>query len=167
MKSCSFLIFCLYILCSCSTTTYYVVRHAEKTSTDCTAPLAQLGFQRAEALKDSLLSKHVDSIFVSTCLRTQQTAQPLATAMGKTMIEFEPTTAKTDSLIRRLNKIRGKKVLIVGHANTIPAIILGLSGMTITPIADTDFDNLYTVRIRRFFGTTKTLVHTTYGVITN
>jgi bisphosphoglycerate-dependent phosphoglycerate mutase len=87
--------------------------------------------------------------------------------MGKTMIEFEPTTAKTDSLIRRLNKIRGKKVLIVGHANTIPAIILGLSGITITPIADTDFDNLYTVRIRRFFGTTKTLVHTTYGVITN
>ena len=167
MKSCLTFIFCISILCSCSTTTYYIVRHAEKTANDCTTPLAPLGFQRAEALKDSLLPKHIDSIFASTCLRTQQTAQPLATAMGISIITVEPTEAGTDILINRLNKIRGKKVLIVGHTNTVPAIILGLSGQTIAPIADTDFDNLFTVRIRRFFGTTNTLVHTTYGVITN
>jgi broad specificity phosphatase PhoE len=168
MKKSITLLFCICILCSCSTTRFYVVRHAEKTSNDCNSPLAQpQGFNRAEALKDSLLSKNVDSIFVSTCLRTQQTAQPLATARSITMIQFEPTPGQTQNLINRLKKIRGKNVLIVGHTNTVPSIVLELSGISITPIADTDFDNMYVVRIRRFLGINRQMVHTTYGVITN
>ena len=168
MKKSITILFCICSLFSCSTTRFYVVRHAEKTSNNCNAPLAQpQGFNRAGALKDSLLSKQVDSIFVSTCLRTQQTAQPLATAQSITMIQFEPTPDQTQSLISRLNKIKGKNVLIAGHTNTVPEIVLGLSGVTITPIADTDFDNMYIIRIRRSPNVSRTMTHITYGAITN
>jgi len=159
----------LCIIFSCSTTRYYVVRHAEKTSNDCNAPLLNPeGFQRANTLRDTLLSKGIDSIFVSICLRTQQTAQPLATALGISLIQFNTTNTMTDSLIRRLKKMRGKDILIVGHTNTVPAIVLGLSGVTINPIADSDFDNMFIIHVRRCFGNTRrSLRSTTYGVITN
>jgi len=162
-------IFLICLLSSCSTTRYYIVRHAEKTSNDCTAPLLQPeGFNRAQTLRDSLLSKHIDSIFVSTCLRTQQTAQPLATALTLTTIQFEPNPAQTQALISRLKKIRGKNMLVVGHTSTVPEIVLGLSGNSVAPITDTDFDNMYLVRIKRvLWSTNRTLIQSTYGVATN
>ena len=162
-------IFFICLFSSCSTTRYYVIRHAEKTSNDCTAPLLQpQGFNRAQTLRDSLLSKHIDSIFVSTCLRTQQTAQPLATALNLTMIQFDPSAAQTQVLLSRLKKIRGKNMLVVGHTSTVPEIVLGLSGSSIAPIADTDFDNMFLVRIKRvLWSTNRRLIQSTYGVPTN
>ena len=158
---------CLCILSSCSYTYYYVVRHAEKTLNDCNAPLkSPEGFNRANALRDTLLHKGIDSIFVSTCLRTQQTAQPLATALGINMIQFD--VANNTALIDRLKKIRGKDILVVGHTNTVPAVVLALSGVSINPISDSDYDNLYIIRIRRFlWTTTRSLQQTTYGAPTN
>jgi broad specificity phosphatase PhoE len=155
-------------LCSCSTTRYYVVRHAEKTADACDAPLRNPeGTTRANTLRDSLLSKNISSIFVSTCLRTQQTAQPLATALGIAPLAFGTTQAMNDSLIRTLKRIRGKSVLVVNHGNTVVRIVLELSGQSVPAIPDSDYDNMYTIRIKRFFGTTKTMVHSTYGVTTN
>ena len=162
-------IFFICLISSCSTTRFYVVRHAEKTSNDCTAPLLQPeGFNRAQTLRDSLLSKQIDSIFVSTCLRTQQTAQPLATVLNLTPIQVDPSSAQTQALISRLRKIRGKNMLVVGHTSTVPDIVFGLSGSSITPIADTDFDNLFQVRIKRvLWSTNRRLIQSTYGVATN
>lgn len=161
-------IFLLLALFSSCTSYYYVVRHAEKTSNDCNAPLASpAGFTRADVLRDTLQSKGIDSIFVSTCLRTQQTAQPLAALIGRSSVPVEPTDAATQTLITRLKKIKGKDVLIVGHTSTIPAIVLGLSGRTIAPIADSDFDNIYIVKRKIFLWTTRTLQQSTYGAPTN
>ncbi len=161
-------VFFMYAIFSSCTSYYYVVRHAEKTSNDCNAPLASpAGFTRANVLKDTLLAKGIDSVFVSTCLRTQQTAQPLASAINRPMRQFDPTDPSTQILITRLKKIKGKEVLVVGHTSTVPAIVLGLSGRTISPIADTDFDNMYIVKRKTFLWTTKTLNHVTYGVPTN
>jgi len=157
-----------YTLFSSCVSSYFVVRHAEKTSNDCTAPLASpAGFTRADVLRDSLLSNGIDSIFVSTCLRTQQTAQPLATAISLPMRQVEPNDPATQSFITRLKKIKGKQVLVVGHTSTVPAIVLGLSGSTISPIADTDFDNMFIVKRKTFLWTTRTLRQTTYGAPTN
>jgi phosphohistidine phosphatase SixA len=124
MKKFLAIISCIAALCSCSTTRYYIVRHAEKTSNDCPAPLAQPLVSQSCHLRDSLLAKHIDSIFVSTCLRTQQTAQPLATALNLSMIQFDPGAAQTQNLIARLKKIRGKNMLVVGHTSTVPDIVL-------------------------------------------
>lgn len=166
MKNTLLLFIVITSLASCSNY-YYIVRHAEKTNSNCPAPLAADGFTRANVLRDTLQGKGIDSIFVSTCLRTQQTAQPLATLLNITPIEIEPTDAAAQSLVPRLKRIGGKQVLVVGHGNSVPIIVLGLSGKTIASIPDSDYDNLYIVKRKTFIWTTKTLTHVTYGAPTN
>jgi phosphohistidine phosphatase SixA len=138
------------VLCSSCVTTYYVVRHAEKTANDCSAPLATNGFTRAGVLRDSLHTKGIDSIFVSTCLRTQQTGQPLATLLSISMLQSATTESATQTLAARLKKISGKQVLVVGHGNTVPVIVQALSGEAIDAIPDSDYDNLYRIVWRQY-----------------
>ena len=151
----------ILLLCSCSSTNYYVVRHAERVDNSRNSALSAAGLKRAQALKDSLLSKKIDFIFVSTYLRTQQTAQPTADAKSLPFIIYNADT--TAGLISRLKKIKGKSVLVTGHSNTVPDIVLGLSNQSVAPIPGNDFDNLYIIRVHNFFGIKRTLSLRTYG----
>lgn len=151
----------IIILLSSCTTYYYVVRHADRLNSSNDSPLSTAGFQRAQDLKDSLINVGIDSIFVSTFIRTQQTATPLADALGKTMRIYRPDT--TNGLITSLKRIQGKEMLVVGHSDNVPDIVQGLSGQTVAAIAGNDFDNLYIIRIRKGFRTKRTLWHKTYG----
>src|SRR5437016_13749836 len=99
------------VFSSCSTTYYYIVRHAEKQDNSPNSLLSQTGLQRAQVLRDTLLDKSIDTIFASTVTRTQQTAQPLATALGKTIRIYWPDT--TAGLITALKRIHDKDVLVV------------------------------------------------------
>ncbi len=162
MKPRSFLSIAAMLMLSACTTKYYIVRHAERLNNSADSPLSTAGNARANILRDSLSGKGIGSIFASTFQRTQQTAQPLATALNLGLTLYKPDT--TAGLVARLNKIRGKSVLVVGHSNTVPDLVLGLSGQSVAPIPETDFDNLYIVKISRGWGSTRrTLVHTTYG----
>jgi len=143
------------------TTTYYLVRHAERLNDNNDSPLSPVGHARANILRDTLANKSIDQIFASTIQRTQQTGQPLATALGMALTVYRPDT--TAGLVARLKNIRNKSVLVVGHSNTVPDLVQGLCGETVS-IPDDDFDNLYIVTIRRAWGrTTTNLVQTTYG----
>lgn len=149
-----------WLLPAC-TTKYYLVRHAEKQSNASNAQLSSIGLARAAVLRDSLLNKGIDLIYASTVLRTQQTAQPLATVLGLSLTIYNPDT--TAALVSALKKIRGKDILVVGHSNNIPQLVQGLSGESVT-VADDDYDNLFIVKITRGWGQTKvSLVKTTYG----
>lgn len=160
-KPLSFLFFVILSATSCTTTHYYLVRHAERLDSSADSPLSPAGHTRAIALKDVLLAKNIDTILVSNRLRTQQTAQPLAEALHIRPTIYSPDT--TAGLTQALRLIAGKKVLVVGHSNTIPEIVLGLSGQTVQ-IADNDFDNLFIVSKRRFMGHTSIrFEHHTYG----
>ena len=161
MKRIFYLAFTLSLLYSCSSTNYYVVRHAERVDNSRNSALSPAGLERAEDLKDTLLSKKIDLIYVSTYTRTQQTAQPTADAKGLPMIIYKPDT--TAGLVSHLKKIKGKSVLVTGHSDTVPDIVLGLSNQSVAPIADNDFDNLYIINVRYFFGTKRTLSLRTYG----
>jgi ketosteroid isomerase-like protein len=44
-----------------------------------------------------------------------------------------------------LTKDRGKNVLVVGHSNTVPEIVKALSGVTVPPIADAEYDHIFVV----------------------
>ncbi|MEO6454315.1 MAG: phosphoglycerate mutase family protein [Ginsengibacter sp.] len=151
----------LCTFCSC-TTYYYVVRHAERQDTSPNSPLSATGLQRAGILRDSLITKGIDFIYASTFLRTQQTAQPLATALGKSLQIYIPDTTK--KLITVLKRIKGKRVLVVGHSDTVPEIVLGLSGETVPAIAFNDFDNLYVIKIKKRPCSRKKMWHKTYGL---
>ena len=161
MKRILFFTFIISLLCSCSSTNYYVVRHAERVDNSRNSALSAAGLKSAEDLKDTLLSKKIDLVYVSTFIRTQQTAQPTATAKSLPLIIYKPDT--TAGFISHLKKIKGKGVLVVGHSDTVPEIVSGLSHQAVASIPDNDFDNLYIITVRNFLGTHRKLLHLTYG----
>lgn len=161
MKRIIYLVLIVSVLYSCTSTNYYVVRHAERVDNSRNSALSPAGLTRAQDLKDSLLSKKIDLIFVSTYLRTQQTAQPTAYSKSLPFIIYKSDT--TAGFVSHLKKIKGKSVLVVGHSDTVPDIVFGLSNQSVAPIADNDFDNLYIISVRYFFGSHRKLSHRTYG----
>jgi len=156
------LLLALFTMLSSCTTTFYLVRHAEKANRTSDTPLSAAGHARAEALRDTLVSKNIEQIFVTNYLRTQQTAAPLATHLSIT--PTETFANQTSQLVQQLRAINGKNVLVVGHSNTIPVIIDSLmrSPQNVR-ITETDFDNLFKVKIKKSDNTTRQFTRLTYG----
>lgn len=136
---------------SATTTTVVLVRHAEKElGTIEDPPLTAAGEQRAERLAQMLGSVRgagaLDAIYVPKLRRAQQTALPLAMRLG-----LQPTVIPgrdIDALVSRiLREHRGGRVLVVGQSTTLPKIVKRLSDMTIPPIADDEYDDLYVVTV--------------------
>lgn len=129
-------------------TVIYVVRHAEKADpTDRDTPLSAQGHARAEALAERLRSEGIDAVFATEFKRTQQTAAPLAGRSGREVIIVG--SEDRDGLLERVRQVPpGSAVLIVGHSNTVPAIVQALSGEVVAPIAEDDFSNLYKVTLQ-------------------
>lgn len=146
------------------TTRYYIVRHAEKASNPASdPPLTQAGHQRAIALCDTLRHKNVKHIFVSQYLRTQQTAAPSASLLQLTPLEYD--AGQNASVLATQLRALNNNALVVGHSNTVPALILSLTGTSIGTIPENDFDNFYVVKRYKGLGsTTYTLeLQGTYG----
>ena len=154
-------------IASC-TTNYYVVRHAEKTNAPQNPPLSQAGLDRAVDLKEFLEDKGVDNIYVSQLTRTQQTAQPTANSTGITPVVFNVPT-QNQALINQLQThTDNRTILVVNHSNTVPNIVDALmqSPQGIV-IPESDYDNLYHVRIKRFGSPKYKLTQLTFGQPTN
>jgi len=139
---------------SATTTTIVLVRHAEKVmSTIEDPPLAAEGERRAERLAqmfgDVKVGNGVDAIYVSDTKRARQTVAPLATRLGLQTIVYP--AADVDGTVRRLlREQRGGRVLIVGHSNTVPALVQKLSGQTVPEIGENEYDNIYVVTVPSF-----------------
>ena len=141
--------------------TYYLVRHAEKEDlNDPDTPISAIGRERAIALKNTLQAKNIKNIIVSQFIRTRQTAKPLEDALHITHTVIDVNNVP--GVITRLEHFTNS--LVVGHTNTIPAIIKRITGRTVS-IAENDFDNLFIITITQFlFIKRKTLTKTTYGL---
>ncbi len=158
-----FLLLLTVFSAACSTTTVYIVRHAEKLNDTDTTDLTPSGYLRAAALADTLANRGIDSIFTTPYYRTRQTAQSLAKRIG-----IQPTdypAKPIDAIVNRVGQIRKKTVLVVGHSNTILEITQGLGAKpTLAKIESGDFDNLLRVRIHRGpFRRSVSLSQTIYG----
>jgi phosphohistidine phosphatase SixA len=131
--------------------TVFLIRHAEradagpgKAPTMSADPdLSKTGHARAASLATVLKDAGITAIYVTEYRRTQQTAAPLAKALGLT-----PSTIKSDDASAVMAAIKGTtgNVLVVGHSNTLPAIIKGLGVSSTVTIGDDEFDNLFVVR---------------------
>ncbi len=128
-----------------------LVRHAERA--DGGAPPAGMqgpadpelsaeGHARAARLAAMLAEAGVTRIFVTEFRRTAQTAAPLAKRLALTPDRIPAADVKT--LAARLTAAADDVVLIVGHSNTVPAVITALGGPAVT-IAETDYANLFVV----------------------
>lgn len=109
--------------------TIFIVRHAEKVeSADKDPDLSEAGRARADSLAKLLKDAEIKAIYTTEFKRTQQTAAPLAQALG---IEAKIASANATDLGAKL-RAGAANALVVGHSNTIPDLVKEL-GVT-TPI---------------------------------
>ena len=123
-----------------------LVRHAEKVDNSKDAALSPAGEQRAAALAKMLADAGVTSIYTSQYQRTIRTAEPLARLLK---IRPESGTIATGELVARLKRDHAQGVvLVVGHSDSVPAIIKALGAGEPITIGDTDYSNLFIVTPR-------------------
>jgi broad specificity phosphatase PhoE len=115
----------------------YLVRHAEKLEgwpaereLDALQPLSPAGSARADALASRLKDAGIAAVYTSRTTRTLQTALPLAKAGGLSLAA-EDATIRPDEMAAFLARLRerhaaDRAVLIVGHSNTIPELLVRL-----------------------------------------
>jgi phosphohistidine phosphatase SixA len=137
-----------------NSTTVIVIRHAEKESPSAPDPrLSAAGEARAALLAqmfgDTKGPVRLDAIYVSATARSRLTAAALAARLG-----IAPIVAPADdpkALARRvLRENSGKRVMIVGHVNTVPEIVAALSGRRDIPSMDEkEFGTMYIVTVPR------------------
>jgi phosphohistidine phosphatase SixA len=128
----------------------FVVRHAERTDTGTgmTPPpgadpdLSAAGQVRAASLAAMLEDAGITAIYATQYKRTQQTAAPLAAALGVTVITIP--SADTAALAAKLKAAPGN-VLVVGHSNTVPDVIKGLGVDARVTVAESEYDKLFIV----------------------
>ncbi|RYY62722.1 MAG: histidine phosphatase family protein [Chitinophagaceae bacterium] len=143
----------LFIFSCSPSTTFYVVRHAEKAApaagTDTRDPqLSEAGKQRAAMLAAELSGKKIRHIFVTNTIRSKSTAEPTASAFHLPMELYPPLP---DSVfIKKLRSLKGN-TLIVGHSNTVDNIVNQLTGQVNVPgdLAETSYDRLYMVTLKK------------------
>jgi len=129
-----------------STTTVILVRHAEKDTLVIGAdpPLNTAGMVRSQELARVLRNAGVSAFYSTPWRRNKQTAQPLASRQGDTLIVVDAI----DETVRRLRtRHPGETVLVVGHSNTVPQIVEALCGEKIPPFTEGDYDRLYVITL--------------------
>jgi broad specificity phosphatase PhoE len=132
------------------TTTVLLVRHAEKAALPAAdPPLTAEGQERAKALVDVARDAGVTAVITTQFARTRTTAQPLAEALGLTSEVIEARGGQHAQQVADAvrSKHAGEVVLVVGHSNTVPAIIAALGAKQPAEICDGEYDHLYVVTI--------------------
>ena len=123
----------------------FIVRHAEKASvTEPNTPLSLQGEDRALALARLLRSAAVSHVFATHLQRTQQTAANVAEQRRLAPIIVHAD--KTAELVVRLRALPPDAVaLVVGHSDTIPAILTGLGVNHTVEVKDDQYGRIFLV----------------------
>lgn len=126
-------------------TTVILVRHAEKAATPGNdPPLTEAGEARAKALALIARDAGVTAIITTQFARTRATARPAAEALHITPDVVSAGGAQhVQEVARAIRSHTGGVVLVVGHSNTVPAIVAALGAPQPPPICDSSYDDLY------------------------
>ena len=128
-------------------TTIILIRHGERNAPTPTNPdphLNAAGKARAKELIHIFGQSGIKAIYRSHFARSKETAQPLANHLGLSAIEMdEALQIKNDILANHT----GQTVLVIGHSDTVPDIINRLGGANLPIINDSEFDNLFVVKV--------------------
>ena len=132
-----------------------LVRHGEKAE----APkgdvaLSEAGRRRADALASTLDEAQVDTIVTTERRRSRETAAPV-------VVPTSHDTAAHARAVAAAVRHGGRVVLVVGHSDTVPAIIDALGGPTVAAICDGQYALLFTLWTEP--GKPSRLIRSTYG----
>jgi broad specificity phosphatase PhoE len=137
LSSLAFLLLALLAAPAAALDTVYLVRHAEKAEgwpadrdLDAFWPLSHSGVDRAQALAARLKDAGLAAVYASRTTRALHTGLPIARAANIPLVADDATT-KPDRMAAFLSTLRAihaqdRAVLIVGHANTIPELLVQL-----------------------------------------
>ncbi len=121
-----------------------LVRHAEKVDSSDDPLLSAVGEERAKKLAAMLKDAGVTAVVTSEYKRTQLTAAPLVQSLRLTPVVLSSKKPEdTVALLRE--KHASDVVLVVGHSNTVPAMLAKLGVDKNVTIGDVDYDNLFIV----------------------
>ena len=132
------------------TTVVVLVRHAESgTSATGDPDLSPAGEARVarlgELLADVLGEQKVDYLYAADTRRSQQTAAPIANQF-KLPVNLLASSDWAGIARRIKREHRGKTVVVVGYATTLPVVLSQLGGGSIAMPA-ADYDSIYVVVI--------------------
>lgn len=125
-----------------------VVRHAEKVDNSTDPALSPAGNARAMALAEALADANVDHVIVTQRQRTRLTAGPLMAQRGLAaeVVPFSSDMARhVEDVATAIRRQAGKVVLVVGHSNTVPAIVHALGGPKMPDLCDARYAALFAV----------------------
>ena len=133
---------CAFIAPIQPASTFYVMRHLNTPEGATDPDLTAEGQRNAQLLANWFGDNPPASIFVSSTKRAQQTAAPLAAKLGIEPRIYDPRD--TRFLISEIMK-EPPPVLIVGHSNTVPDIVEGLSGRRPEALTHEDFGDIWVI----------------------
>lgn len=132
------------------TGTFFIVRHAEKNPGD-DSTLTPAGRHRAGALYNLLKDSMIDKIYFTPYKRSVETADSLIFYKHIDTCFYQADTSG-ESLIYQLTRHNdwGKKVLVIGHSNTVIPILRSLKVEgPLSPVPESDYNRLYRVQMGR------------------
>jgi phosphohistidine phosphatase SixA len=127
-----------------------VVRHADKGTEPASDPaLSPAGQQRALALAAALESARITSIITTPYRRARETALPLARRLGLAPLVVAPKSGESAQShvadVVALVRQQTGQVLVVGHSNTVPAIVQALGGPKLLDLCESSFGHAFVV----------------------
>jgi 2,3-bisphosphoglycerate-dependent phosphoglycerate mutase len=142
------LLFVSTIVWAQQTTTFILVRHAEKAS-DGTSdpPLTEEGIARANNILSLFQQTEITAIYSTNYKRTTMTIAPLAEAKKVAVAIYDPKNLKEFSL-KLLKDDPGGTTVISGHSNTTPTLAnLLLGEEKFKQFDDDDYGNMLIITI--------------------
>ncbi|MDD7942626.1 phosphoglycerate mutase family protein [Actinomycetospora lutea] len=122
--------------------TVVAVRHADVAAPEAGGDpsLSPAGRRRAAALAHVVRDLVVDTVVVSSLRRTRETVAPVLDERPGLVPLVEDHPADLTEAVRGGDL--GATVLVAGHSNTVPALVVALVGDPVSPIRATEFDRL-------------------------
>jgi broad specificity phosphatase PhoE len=107
----------------------------------------------------------VTAVISTDFARTRNTAGPAAARLGLTteIVDARGSDHPRPVAEGILARHRGETVLVVGHSNTVPAIVAAFGAPRPAAICDGEYDNVYVVTVPPS-GAAK-VVHARYGAV--
>lgn len=141
-----------------NTTQIYILRHTEKVDETSEDPvLSAQGIERAKYWKKVLQHTEFDQVFTTEFKRNIQTAELIA---AESSVKPELYYPMSFDVLKFLNLIKGQKVLIIGHSNTIPDMVNRLIDETkYPPMSHENYNILYTITINENGETSSSMLH--------
>lgn len=142
-----------------------LVRHAEKAAQPADDPsLTDVGRERAAALAMAVAHAPPSAIVVSSRKRTAETGVPTAMKFGITpsVVSLDGGAAAHIAAVAAAVRSQRGVVLVIGHSNTIPAVIKALGGPALPDICDASYNLLFTLLLAKD-GRPAQLVVSQYG----